>query len=48
LQQQLVNRQQQKQCQYEDSLIEKKMLDDIMRTISDEDKRYLLLLTPCV
>ncbi|XP_028163375.1 meiosis-specific nuclear structural protein 1-like [Ostrinia furnacalis] len=41
LQQQLVNRQRQKQCQYEDSLIEKKMLDEIMRTISDEDKREL-------
>ncbi|KAH9630014.1 hypothetical protein HF086_001484 [Spodoptera exigua] len=37
LQQQLVNRHLQKQCQYEDSLIEKKMLEDIMRTISDED-----------
>ncbi|XP_073943349.1 meiosis-specific nuclear structural protein 1-like [Choristoneura fumiferana] len=41
LQQQLVNRQRQKQCQYEDTLIEKKMLDDIMRTISDEDQREL-------
>uniref|UniRef100_A0A2A4J9S4 Meiosis-specific nuclear structural protein 1 n=1 Tax=Heliothis virescens TaxID=7102 RepID=A0A2A4J9S4_HELVI len=41
LQQQLVNRQRQKQCQYEDSLIEKKMLEDIIRTMSDEDKREL-------
>ncbi|CAH2991820.1 unnamed protein product [Chilo suppressalis] len=41
LQQQLVNRQLQKQCQYEDTLIEKKMLDDIMRTIADEDQREL-------
>lgn len=41
LQQQLVNRQLQKQCQYEDSLIEKKMLEDIMRTISDEDMKEL-------
>ncbi|KAL0882688.1 hypothetical protein ABMA27_001111 [Loxostege sticticalis] len=41
LQQQLVNRQRQKQCQYEDSLIEKKMLDEIMRTLADEDKREM-------
>ncbi|KAF9411723.1 hypothetical protein HW555_009552 [Spodoptera exigua] len=41
LQQQLVNRHLQKQCQYEDSLIEKKMLEDIMRTISDEDMKEL-------
>ncbi|CAG9795039.1 unnamed protein product [Diatraea saccharalis] len=41
LQQQLVNRQLVKQCQYEDTLIEKKMLDDIMRTIADEDQREL-------
>ncbi|XP_022825425.1 meiosis-specific nuclear structural protein 1-like [Spodoptera litura] len=41
LQQQLVNRHLQKQCQYEDSLIEKKMLEDIIRTISDEDKKEL-------
>lgn len=41
LQQQLVNRQRQKQCQYEDSLIEKKMLEDIVRTMSDEDKREI-------
>ncbi|KAJ0178607.1 hypothetical protein K1T71_005382 [Dendrolimus kikuchii] len=41
LQQQLVNRQQVKQCQYEESLIEKKMLEDIMRTMSDEDQREL-------
>lgn len=40
LQQQLVNRQRQRQCQYEESLIEKKMLDDILRTMSFEDKRY--------
>lgn len=39
LQQQLVNRQRQRQCQYEESLIEKKMLDDILRTIAYEDKR---------
>lgn len=39
VQQQLVNRQRQRQCQYEESLIEKKMLDDILRTISYEDKR---------
>ncbi|XP_047984015.1 meiosis-specific nuclear structural protein 1-like isoform X2 [Leguminivora glycinivorella] len=41
LQQQLVNRQRQRQCQYEDALIEQKMLDDVMRTISDEDQREL-------
>ncbi|XP_013184530.2 meiosis-specific nuclear structural protein 1 [Amyelois transitella] len=41
LKQQLVNRQLAKQCQYEDSLIEKTMLDDIMRTIADEDQREL-------
>ncbi|KAJ2952344.1 hypothetical protein O0L34_g4629 [Tuta absoluta] len=41
LQQQLVSRQRQKQCQYEDTLIEKKMLDDIMRTITDEDQREI-------
>ncbi|XP_063619853.1 meiosis-specific nuclear structural protein 1-like [Cydia splendana] len=41
LQQQLVNRQTQRQCQYEDALIEQKMLDDVMRTISDEDQREL-------
>ncbi|KAJ8727769.1 hypothetical protein PYW07_001888 [Mythimna separata] len=41
LQQQLVNRQLQKQCQYEDTLIEKKMLEDIMRTMSDEDMKEL-------
>lgn len=40
LQQQLVNRQRQRQCEYEESLIEKKMLDDILKTISYEDKRY--------
>lgn len=39
LQQQLVNRQQQRQCEYEEALIEKKMLDDIMRTIYDEDMK---------
>ncbi|CAK1546317.1 unnamed protein product [Leptosia nina] len=41
LQQQLVNRQLQKQCQYEESLIEKKMLEGIERTIADEDQREL-------
>lgn len=41
LQQQLVNRQQQKECQYEDTLIEKKMLEEVMRTIADEDQREL-------
>lgn len=39
LQQQLVNRQRQRQCKYEESLIEKNMLDDVLRTISYEDKR---------
>ena len=39
LQQQLVNKQVQKQCEYEDTLIEKKMLDEVMRTIADEDQR---------
>ncbi|XP_048478985.1 meiosis-specific nuclear structural protein 1 [Plutella xylostella] len=41
LQQQLVNRQKQKQCQYEETLIEKKMLDDVIQTIHDEDAREL-------
>ncbi|XP_059047785.1 meiosis-specific nuclear structural protein 1-like [Achroia grisella] len=41
LQQQLVNRQRVKQCQYEDTLIEKKMLDDVIRTLADEDQREL-------
>ncbi|KAM3958530.1 LOW QUALITY PROTEIN: meiosis-specific nuclear structural protein 1 [Aphomia sociella] len=41
LQQQLVDRQRVKQCQYEDTLIEKKMLDDITRTLADEDQREL-------
>lgn len=41
LQQQLVNRQKQKQCAYEDTLIEKKMLEEVMRTIADEDQREL-------
>ncbi|XP_053603751.1 meiosis-specific nuclear structural protein 1-like [Plodia interpunctella] len=41
LQQQLVDRQRVKQCQYEDTLIEKKMLDDIMRTMADEDQKEL-------
>lgn len=40
LQQQLVNRQKQKQCAYEDTLIEKKMLEEVMRTIADEDQRW--------
>lgn len=40
LQQQLVNKQRQKQCEYEDTLIEKKMLDEVLRTIADEDQRY--------
>lgn len=39
LQQQLVNRQSQRQCEYEEMLIEKKMLEDIMRTLADEDQR---------
>lgn len=39
LQEQIVNTYARKQCQYEDTLIEKKMLDDIMRTIYDEDMR---------
>lgn len=39
LQQQLVNRQLQKQCEYEDTLIEKKMLEEIIKTMSDEDMR---------
>ncbi|XP_023940656.2 meiosis-specific nuclear structural protein 1 [Bicyclus anynana] len=42
LQQQLVNQQQQRQCQYEESLIEKKMLEEISRTLADEDQRELL------
>ncbi|CAG5041218.1 unnamed protein product [Parnassius apollo] len=41
LQQQLVNKQREKQCQFEDTLIEKKMLEDVMRTIADEDQREL-------
>ncbi|CAH0725399.1 unnamed protein product, partial [Brenthis ino] len=41
LQQQLVNKQRQKQCEYEDTLIEKKMLDEVLRTIADEDQREL-------
>ncbi|CAF4959029.1 unnamed protein product [Pieris macdunnoughi] len=41
LQQQLVNKHLQKQCLYEESLIEKKMLEDIERTIADEDQREL-------
>ncbi|CAG4914484.1 unnamed protein product [Colias eurytheme] len=41
LQQQLVNRQRQKQCEFEEMLIEKKMLEDIERTIADEDQREL-------
>ncbi|XP_039750075.1 meiosis-specific nuclear structural protein 1-like [Pararge aegeria] len=41
LQQQLVNRQQQKQCQYEEMLIEKKMLEEVSRTLADEDQREL-------
>ncbi|CAB3260764.1 unnamed protein product [Arctia plantaginis] len=41
LQQQLVNRQLQKQCQYEETLIEKKMLEEVMRTLADEDQREL-------
>ncbi|XP_026737320.1 meiosis-specific nuclear structural protein 1-like [Trichoplusia ni] len=41
LQQQLVNRQLQKQCEYEDTLIEKKMLEEIIKTMSDEDMREL-------
>ncbi|OWR46662.1 putative Meiosis-specific nuclear structural 1 [Danaus plexippus plexippus] len=41
LQQQLVNRQSQRQCEYEEMLIEKKMLEDIMRTLADEDQREL-------
>ncbi|KOB68872.1 putative Myosin heavy chain, cardiac muscle alpha isoform [Operophtera brumata] len=41
LQVQLVNRQRERQCVYEDSLVEKKMLEEIMRTIADEDQREL-------
>ncbi|XP_072939860.1 meiosis-specific nuclear structural protein 1-like isoform X2 [Epargyreus clarus] len=41
LQQQLVNKQRQRQCQYEDTLIEKKMQEGIMRTLADEDQREL-------
>ncbi|XP_045447203.1 trichohyalin-like [Melitaea cinxia] len=41
IQQQLVNKQQQKQCEYEDMLCEKRMIDDEMRTIADEDQREL-------
>ncbi|XP_050679669.1 meiosis-specific nuclear structural protein 1-like [Leptidea sinapis] len=41
LQQQLVNREKQKQCQYEETLIEKKMLEEIERTLADEDHREL-------
>ncbi|XP_068631289.1 meiosis-specific nuclear structural protein 1-like isoform X2 [Battus philenor] len=38
IQQQLVDREKVRQCQYEESLIEKKMLEDVMRTMADEDK----------
>ncbi|XP_068631288.1 meiosis-specific nuclear structural protein 1-like isoform X1 [Battus philenor] len=41
IQQQLVDREKVRQCQYEESLIEKKMLEDVMRTMADEDKREL-------
>ncbi|XP_030024795.1 golgin subfamily A member 6-like protein 1 isoform X2 [Manduca sexta] len=41
LQQQLVSRQQQRQCEYEDTLIEKKMLEEVSRTMADEDQREL-------
>ncbi|CAH0605683.1 unnamed protein product [Chrysodeixis includens] len=41
LQQQLVNRQLQKQCEYEDTLIAKKMLEEIIKTMSDEDMKEL-------
>ncbi|XP_069358489.1 meiosis-specific nuclear structural protein 1-like [Maniola hyperantus] len=41
LQQQLVNRQLQRQCQYEEMLIEKKMLEEVDRTIAAEDQREL-------
>ena len=43
LQQQLVNRQLQKQCQYEETLIEKKMLEEVMRTMADEDNRWVIV-----
>ncbi|XP_064071469.1 meiosis-specific nuclear structural protein 1-like [Vanessa tameamea] len=41
LQNQLVNKQRQKQCHYEESLIEKRMNDDVMQAIADEDQREL-------
>ncbi|CAH2070815.1 unnamed protein product, partial [Iphiclides podalirius] len=41
MQQQLVNKQRVRQCQYEEMLIEKKMLEDVMRTLADEDQREL-------
>ncbi|CAH2105923.1 unnamed protein product [Euphydryas editha] len=41
IQQQLVNKQRQKQCEYEEMLIEKRNIDDVMRTIADEDQREL-------
>ncbi|XP_013142010.1 PREDICTED: meiosis-specific nuclear structural protein 1 isoform X2 [Papilio polytes] len=39
MQQQLVDRQRVRQCQFEETLIEKKMLEEVMRTIADEDHR---------
>ncbi|KPJ05945.1 Meiosis-specific nuclear structural protein 1 [Papilio machaon] len=41
MQQQLVDRQRVKQCQFEETLIEKKMLEEVMKTIADEDHREL-------
>ncbi|XP_013170579.1 PREDICTED: meiosis-specific nuclear structural protein 1-like [Papilio xuthus] len=41
MQQQLVDRQRVKQCQFEETMIEKKMLEEVMRTIADEDHREL-------
>ncbi|KAL4713273.1 hypothetical protein ACJJTC_018621, partial [Scirpophaga incertulas] len=41
LQQQLVMKEQQKRCRHEDTLVEKKMLDDVIRVLSDEDKRAI-------
>ncbi|CAH2105924.1 unnamed protein product [Euphydryas editha] len=41
VQKKLVNKQQQKQCDYEEMLTEKKNINDEMKTIADEDQRDL-------
>ncbi|XP_050343375.1 meiosis-specific nuclear structural protein 1-like isoform X1 [Nymphalis io] len=41
IQQQLVNKERQKQCDYEETMLEKRVNEDVMQAIADEDQREL-------